>query len=253
MTHTSHLQRHRLGDWGRVLAGSFAALLLSSCAAPQGDGARPGDTAASVPDNSSADRRQASLQSVALDTSWLLAPDPARDAVHATDTEATLAARYGAANVMRDRIDEGEGMLVPGTVVFPDDPRRRLEIQWGDTVAYRAPLYVTAVGSGWVLYPGIGFGTSLRELERMNGAPFELSGFAGHSPGTITDWRGGSLGRAFADGTAGARVTLQLQPEPPYPAGASTDPYTSENLYPSGDPGIQLLNPRVVAMVVRPR
>lgn len=227
-----------------ALARTLAAALLVSCAAPREEALHPGD---GEPQASSSVR-------TATDTAWLLGVQPADDAVHAGDSEESLVARYGSVNVKREPVDEGEGMLVPGTVVFPDDAERRLEIQWRDTVAYRQPRFVSAIGNSWIVHPGVGLGTSLRQLEQMNGGPFELSGFGGHTPGTVTDWRSGRLATFGATGETGYdTVTLRLQPPTPYPPGADAERYGSENLFLSSDPGIQLLNPRVVAIVIQPR
>ncbi|HEU5175410.1 MAG TPA: hypothetical protein VFT96_11695 [Gemmatimonadaceae bacterium] len=187
------------------------------------------------------------------DTLLLLAPDPASDAVHADDTEDSLVARYGAAYVVRGEVDQGEGMLVNGTVLFPDDAMRRLEIQWQDTVARRTPVQVNAVGRGWMIAPGIMRGTTLGELERMNGAPFELTGFRGHYSGTVIDWHTGRLAPLGAEEDGWVVATLRLQPRGPYPEGVSEARYATEDGFLSSDPGMQLLQPRVVYMAVHPR
>lgn len=84
-----------------------------------------------------------SLVPVVADTAWLLAPNPRGDAVHLSDTQATLRIRYGAAQVRVQRIETGEGETVPGVVLVPNDSARRLEIEWGDTATQNKPSRVT--------------------------------------------------------------------------------------------------------------
>lgn len=231
-------------------AQSVVLLVSLACVSPGGESGGSSDSVVARPQAAAAKAVKASP----VDTLWLLAPDSTGDAVHSTDTEESLIARYGAANVTREHVDQGEGMLVPGTVLFGRDTLRRLEVQWGDTVAYSQPLIVTAVGSSWMVAPGIGFGTTLRRLEELNGGPFELRGFRGHYAGKVSSWGGGRLAPFDSVSDGGyARVKLHLQPATPYPPGADTRPYSAENLYPSSDAGIQLLNPRVVWMEVHPR
>ena len=63
------------------------------------------------------------------DTLWLLAHTPEGDGVHASDTEATLVARYGQAEVVRARVDLGEGETEPGTILFPRDSTQNLGVK----------------------------------------------------------------------------------------------------------------------------
>lgn len=250
------LRRHSpLGERGPALrsqsaARALLALALLACA-PRGS--EP--AAASEPPGTPAVQPIAEpVAQPAADTLWLLALEPAGDAIRADDTEESLIARYGAANVTREPVDQGEGMLVPGTVIFASDTARRLEIQWDDTVGYTQPRIVTAMGHAWKVAPGIGFGTTLRQLELLNGRPFELLGFQGHYSGSVTSWGGGRLAPLDSVSESGhTRVRLALQPEPPYPPGIDTEPYSAENRYPSSDAGIQLLNPRVVWIEIHPR
>lgn len=240
---------------GAIAIGLFP--LLAACGA---SGAATGDGVSRPAAGRAAESPQSAVPAMAArltpatDTRWLLAPDPASDAVHAGDTEDSLVARYGAANVVRGDVDEGEGMLVNGTILYQGDPIRHLEIKWEDTVARRHPVQVYAVGRGWTIAPGIRLGTTLQGLERMNGGPFELSGFRGHYPGTVGDWRNGRLAwLEEEDAVWGSRATLHMQPGPPFPDGVDYGPYDSEAGFLSSEPGMQRLHPRVTYMAVRPR
>ncbi len=104
----------------------------------------------------------------------------------------------------------GEGTSEPGTLVFPNDPKRRIEIIWHDTKTHRRPSVIRiGEGSTWrVPGPGgkpIGIGMPMAEIETLNGRPFRLSGFDWDYGGTAVDWRGGALARLPAGCLFGAR------------------------------------------------
>jgi len=108
-----------------------------------------------------------------------------RDAAHAK-----LASKYGAANIVTEYDGEADAEV---TVLFPNDPERRLKIQRKDQKARRNPGHITIAGrSSWSV-AGVAIGTSLIELERLNGGPFKLNYFEGDYGGAITDWLGGTL------------------------------------------------------------
>lgn len=249
------MTRRLLCGFERIATMLVIPVLAAACERPDAAIERGGtDTAVLAGPGRTTDPIPAA---VSRDSLWLLAPDPAHDAVRATDTEETLIARYGAANVARESVDQGEGMLVPGTVLFPADSARRLYIQWEDTVARRRPVQVVVARryGRWRLAPGIAMGSSLAELEHLNGGPFELGGFGGHSPGIITDWKGGRLSPLddVADGSSWRRASIRVRPAEPYPPDVDADHYETEAVFLSSDPGMQRLQPRVVAIAVRPR
>jgi hypothetical protein len=123
-----------------------------------------------------------------------------RDATHET-----IAASFGADNVKIDDIPGAEGEVLTGTIVYPDDPNRRLQVAWQDE-AMRDPIVMVTERSGWRV-GGVKIGLSLAELEALNGGPFELLGFDWDYGGGVVDWRGGRLGEPLPGGCA-LSVTL---------------------------------------------
>lgn len=241
----------------RRLSHRTALILLTACAGV--DSTRDRDRidtgrGAGVVGSSEGGR---SPSAASAPTLWLLARDSANDALRATDTETSLIGRYGADNVKRAEIDQGEGMLVSGTILFPADSLRRLEIQWEDTVARSRPVQVTMAGriGAWRITPGLGLGTPLADLERLNGGPFTLGGFGGHYPGVVTDWKAGNLSALDERraGNAPRRAMIRLLPDEPYPPDVNADRYDRESLFLSSDPGMQRLQPRIVFISVHPR
>lgn len=237
--------RHSLGP-------IIALLLWTACESPRSAGETAADTATET-------REAAVRDSAALtpaDTLWLFASDPAGDAVHATDTEATLRARYGAGNVAAERIHLGEGQTAPGTVLFPNDSSRRLTVTWDDTVARTRPTRVT-VGSKqtrWRVIPGVSIGTSLSELERLNGRPFKLLGFMWDYAGTVMGWEGGRLDSLWRGGPENqVLVWLRLSPDSAGYASSHSREVVGESAFSSSLPAMRALNPRVYALFIEPR
>lgn len=103
-------------------------------------------------------------------------------------THAELASKYGSTNAITKYDGEVDEEV---TILFPNDPERRLKIQWKDQKGRRNPGRVTIAGrSSWSV-AGVAIGTSLIELERLNGGPFKLNYFEGDYGGAITDWLSG--------------------------------------------------------------
>jgi hypothetical protein len=119
-------------------------------------------------------------------------------AAFANATGASLERRFGAANVVQQNIPGGEGEEAPGTVLFPNDPSRRVEIFWNDTSSRISPASITISGtqgqrSQWTGPHNLTLGESMADVEHANGGAFTLYGFEWDYGGTVTDWRGGAL------------------------------------------------------------
>jgi hypothetical protein len=166
--------------------------------------------------------------------------------VTAASSEADLARHYGGASVNPTRIELGEGETTPGTVLFSDDSSRRAEIVWQDTVGRSRPsrLILRGSRSQWTVGPGISLGTSLKELERMNGRPFTLAGFGWDYAGVVTEWGGGTLDSALAG------VKLYLDPGPEQYQSAPYSQVLGDRDYSSALPPMQQLNPHVAQIFV---
>jgi hypothetical protein len=163
-------------------------------------------------------------------------------------THAALVERYGASNIATDQVSSGEGFFETGTVLFPDDPARRVGIAWQDTAARRRPKWVRIEGerSVWRTPSGITLGTSLTGIERLNGRPFRLAGFSWDYAGTVLSWAGGALEPA-AD--AACRVIVRLQPSEDADD-ALANQVQGDGEYSSGHPAMQALDPRVYQIML---
>jgi hypothetical protein len=159
-----------------------------------------------------------------------------------------LLARVFAPGQLRDGpVEVGEGETRPGTVIFPDDPRRRLGVVWKDRSGLQSKIWLMVEGeSRWRGYRDIGLGTDLRALERLNERPFALAGFAWDYGGTVVDWRGGRL-----DAIASPRCRLIVRLEPPPGAPRDlVDQVIGDRDFPSDHPAMRALNPSAYQVIL---
>lgn len=146
-------------------------------------------------------------------TSFQIIPGVKAGAITARTSEADLRKIYGSKNVQSGEVGLGEGETVPGTIIYPDAPDKRLEIVWKNAKTRRSPEFVQFAGekSLWKTTQGISLGTSLKTLEQINGKDFVLLGFEWDYSGTVVSWNSGRLARSF--GKTGESVTLRLSPQ----------------------------------------
>lgn len=130
-------------------------------------------------------------------------------------TRLELEARFGEDMLREETFDgpEGDGTY-PVLVVFPDDPRKRLElVQDGDNPdAPIQELRVPSKESLWHDTGGVRTGMSLAELVALNGAPVSFYGLDWDYGGVVQDWHGGKLANAV-DASTFRRVALVAREE----------------------------------------
>jgi hypothetical protein len=109
-------------------------------------------------------------------------------------TEKQLIETYGADNVIREEIGFGEGESVPGTIVFPDSTKE-LVVYWLKEYPYEkiAKIRIDKEGGPWKTITGIQVGTSLEQLEKINGKPFNFYGFEWDYSGLVENWNEGNI------------------------------------------------------------
>jgi hypothetical protein len=110
-------------------------------------------------------------------------------------THADLVKAFGSDNVVYREVEGVDGKPIKASVVYPNDPKARLEVNWGDEKARRGPTVLIKDQSAWVAANGIRIGTELAEVEKLNGKPFKLSGFDWDYGGHVRDWQGGALAK----------------------------------------------------------
>jgi hypothetical protein len=122
-----------------------------------------------------------------------------------------LVATFGAENVTFQEVPGFEEFSVAASVVYPNDPKRRLEFLWRDEKA-RSGLGAIWIDkdSQWTGPLGVRLGMRIDEVESLNTTPFKLSGFDWDYGGMVTDWQGGAMTRL----PGGCRMSLMFIPDP---------------------------------------
>jgi hypothetical protein len=126
-------------------------------------------------------------------------------------SHAKLATAFGSQNVTFQEIGTFEENRAPATIVFPNDPKRRLEFLWRDenTKSDLAAIWIGG-GSLWTGPLGVRLGMPINEVETLNTKPFKLSGFDWDYGGMVTDWQGGAMARL----PGGCQMSLIFAPDP---------------------------------------
>jgi hypothetical protein len=121
-----------------------------------------------------------------------------------------LASAFNAQNVVFTEVDGPDGSKVTASVLFPKDPKRRLEVWWQNE-ASRSDTYLIVVNgqSTWTAPKGLRLGLQLAALEKLNGKPFKLKGLDKENGSTISDWDGGALAQL----PGGCRAGIRLAPD----------------------------------------
>jgi hypothetical protein len=129
----------------------------------------------------------------------------ARDTTHLK-----LAIKYDSRNIVFGEVDGPDGSRIKATVLFPNDPKRRLEIIWNNDAARTDMSLIVINGqSQWTAPKGLKLGTPLAALEKANGRPFKLSGFGPDGTASVTGWEGGALTSL----PGGCKVGVRLLPD----------------------------------------
>lgn len=184
-------------------------------------------------------------------TSYQIVPGVRVGRINARSSEAELKKIYGRKNVRSSRISLGEGEYEPGTVIFPNNPLKRIEILWKDARRKRSPKLVQLTGekSVWQTPQGITLGTRLKDLERLNGRPFLLAGFGWDYEGTVISWENGKLAKVFGkenrlgllrlSDRTGSRVSEK-----------EMDSVRGDGNFPSDNRVMRKINPKVYQIIV---
>lgn len=133
-----------------------------------------------------------SLCSIASE--WAFIPGKNLGKINMNSSFKSIQKSYGQANVIKSDIHVGEGFYEKGYILFPNDDNKRAEILLSKE---GQPSFILLGGKSsiWHSSEGIKVGTSLQEIEKINGVNFMLSGFAWDYAGTIASWESGKLNK----------------------------------------------------------
>src|SRR6185295_19574872 len=130
-----------------------------------------------------------------------------------------LAQRFDSRNVVFGQVDGPDGSRINATIVFPKDPKRRLEVLWANEAA-RSDTSVIAINgkSQWIAPKGMKLGLSVAALEKANGRPFKILGFDKDGAAQVTSWEGGALSSL----PGGCKIGMRLVEDAKAPEDART-------------------------------
>ena len=156
-----------------------------------------------------------------------------------------LATRFDSRNVAFTEVEGPEGSKLMASVLFPNDPKRRLEVLWQNE-ASRSDTHLIVVNgqSTWTAPKGLRLGLALAALEKLNGKPFKLSGFDQPNGGSVGDWQGGALDKL----PGGCRLGIRLVPDAKAPEAARNDVLGNEFM--SNDPKMRAVRPIIAEILL---
>jgi hypothetical protein len=115
-----------------------------------------------------------------------------------------LTQAFGAQNVGKKDFYTGEGFSEPGFVIYPNTPNEVEARLDGEILIFRLPGFndfypqffndsnISYKGD-WRLNSGLKIGSTLSEVEKINGKFFNLYGFGWDYGGTVSSWLDGNL------------------------------------------------------------
>ncbi len=161
-------------------------------------------------------------------------------------THLKLAIKYDSRNIVFGQVDGPDSSKIPASILFPNDPKRRLEVMWVND-AGRSDISVIAINgkSQWSAPKGLKLGIPLAALEKANGRPFKLSGFGADGTAGVAGWEGGALSSL----PGGCKVGIRLAADAKAPEEARSA-VTGDNEVLSSDANVRALKPKVAEILI---
>ena len=157
-----------------------------------------------------------------------------------------LAMTFDSKNVTIGDVEANGGAKVKATIVFPNDPKRRLEVWWSNPAERSGTYLIDIKGkSMWSGPAGMRLGLNLAQLEKINHKPFKLKGFDKSGVATVSDWDGGEL--ASLPGGCKSGVSLAADPKASADSVAALSP---DKDYSSDDPAVRAVKPSVSEILI---
>jgi hypothetical protein len=157
-----------------------------------------------------------------------------------------LAMTFDSKNITFTDVESTGGTKVPASVLFPKDPKRRLEVWWANPAA-RSDTYLIVINgkSDWSSPGGLRLGLNLAQLEKLNHKAFKLKGFDKDGTASVSDWDGGAL----ASLPGGCKSGVNLRADPKVPA-ETVAALAADKEYSSEDPEMRAVKPAVSEILI---
>lgn len=123
-------------------------------------------------------------------------------------THVKLVAEFGAKNVAFKDVEVTNGVLTKASVLLDSDPTKRVVVYWKDNKTRTKPASISIEApSTWTGPGGVRNGLTLKDLEKLNGGGFSVTGFGGIGGGEMS-----KLGGALADLPGDCTLKIRLEP-----------------------------------------
>ena len=79
-----------------------------------------------------------------------------------------LVTAFNSKNITFADVEAADGTKVPASILFPNDPKRRLEVWWSDRT-HRSDIHLIVIGgqSTWTAPDGLRLGQTLEQVEKI--------------------------------------------------------------------------------------
>jgi hypothetical protein len=157
-----------------------------------------------------------------------------------------LVTSYKSENVAYTEVDAPEGKRLMASVLFPKDPKRRLEVWWANETA-RSGTYLIVINgrSTWSAPKGVRLGLPFAALEKLNGKPFKVKGFDADNVAVVSDWQDGAL----ASLPGGCNMGVSLRPDARTSADARKS-FSADREFVSNDAGLRTIKATVSEILI---
>jgi hypothetical protein len=163
-------------------------LLLCSCGADSAGQTDPAPSTSPAP-------APAPEDAPAPKEDFTFVPNERFGKITAATKPADVPALYGKEALATNDIDLGEGMMTSGYLLYAGG-KNRAEVIFPNEDNGMENLVVrisNKTGDWRMAGTGLHVGSTLAELNELNGKPFDLYGFDWDYGGTVADWKGGKL------------------------------------------------------------